>query len=427
MMMVENGAATGFIGSLGAVSNLMNNTIQTQQFQLQLMDLTDTTGQMKYAYAGGIQKAFNDKQAQTWPQALFLVNGDSHKGAMGNFDKLKENSEPFTLIALPSNQAAGKQPSGDGKKVKLSEILFIKEANNNGNSKEKHQNDKIEELKKEYTDFVGDLEIEIQKGEGSDQVGRLVKVNYQKPNQQDDKGRWGLQKQAYKHSDSVWKNLNKMLNKLCKWKKGEGGNTNKGKGYDETKTPANIPDFYPPDVLKGASAPDITVNAILIDKIWNQFFPKQELKDVQCDQEFRENSKFPDATNFQAPQNTAEDCKSTSDDEVKPCLRNRIMVHIATVIGRSRAYHSYLNLQLYSQRFAKDSATAQLNRQLFTQIIGDGRSLDELLDDNLDMWIEFDHAFGRFAQSTMSSGSGLGVVQKNNLPNQRSGGDTTSQ
>jgi hypothetical protein len=49
MMMVENGAATGFIGSMGAVSNLMNNTIQTQQFQLQLMDLTDTTGQMKYA------------------------------------------------------------------------------------------------------------------------------------------------------------------------------------------------------------------------------------------------------------------------------------------------------------------------------------------------------------------------------------------
>lgn len=429
MMMVENGAATGFIGSLGAVSNLMNNTIQTQQFQLQLMDLTDTTGQMKYAYAGGIQKAIKDDGAKTWPQALYMVNGDAHKGEkLGKFETLKEDTKPFTLLTLPTNQAAAQKNGGDGTKQKLSDLLFMKESGTTSNNQKVFQNKELEDLKKEYLDLVGDLEIQIETGSNSDQIGRIVKVNYTKPSPADDKGRLGLQKKVYQESETVWQNLNTMLKKLCEWKKG-GNQSNANKPITEHRVPSNIPNFYEEKVLRGASSPDITMNAVLIDKIWNSFFPKTEISQLQCDQEFKENTKFPDATNFQAPnEKEAEDCKAQGDGEVKPCLRNRIMVHIATVIGRSRAFYGYLILLNFSNRFAKDEATADLNEQLFEQVLGvSGGSLGEFIeaniDKNLDMWVKFDQEFGRFAQATSSSGANLHVAQSNAMPNHRAGGD----
>ena len=423
MMMVENGAATGFIGSMGAVSNLMNNTIQTQQFQLQLMDLTDTTGQMKYAYAGGINKAIQDGKAQTWPQALYMVNGDSAKdngGGSAKFSDLQK-SEPFTLIGLPSNQLKKNDPNNkDGSKQLLTDILFAKEDGAAG-GKDKHDNQKVEDLKKEYKDMVGDLELEIEKGKSTDQIGRLLKVNYKKAEPQDEKQRWGLQKKVYKESDKVWKSLNKMLKELCEFKK---TNENMKKDPHEKDLPANKAGFWDEKTRKNASAPDITVTAFMMDEIWAAFQPKGLMEDVECEQEFNKDSKFPDGTNFQQPdEKDPESCRGGQGDEIKPCLRNRIMVHMASMIGRSRAYHSYMNLYLWSSRFAKDQATTSLNEQLFQSTFGgNDANMYSLIDQNHDLWVSFATELGRYMQSQYGSGANLSQRQNNALPAQNGGG-----
>jgi hypothetical protein len=428
MMMVENGAATGFIGSMGAVSNLMNNTIQTQQFQLQLMDLTDTTGQMKYAYAGGINKAIKDG-AKTWPQALYMVNGDSAKdngGSSAKFSDLQK-SEPFTLIGLPSNQLKKNDPNnktGDGSKQLLTELLF---ATKEGGADTEHDNKEIEDLKKEYKDMVGDLELEIEKGQGdTDQIGRLLKVNYKKAEPKDDKQRWGLQKKVYKESDKVWKSLNKMLKELCEFKK---TNENMEKGPTQKEIPANKAGFWDEKTRKNASAPDITVTAFMMDEIWAAFQPKGLMEGVKCEEEFKADSKFPDGTNFQQPdEKDPESCSGGQGDEIKPCLRNRIMVHMASMIGRSRAYHSYMNLYLWSSRFAKDQATTSLNEQLFQSTFGgNDANMYSLIDQNHDLWVSFVTELGRYMQSQYGSGANLSQRQSNALPAHNSGGYNESK
>ena len=78
MMMVENGAATGFMGSMQAVSNLMSNQVETTQLSFQLDDMLDPSGQRKFEHGVAILNALEGGgDVKTWPDALWDARGDS--------------------------------------------------------------------------------------------------------------------------------------------------------------------------------------------------------------------------------------------------------------------------------------------------------------------------------------------------------------
>jgi len=99
------------------------------------------------------------------------------------------------------------------------------------------------------------------------------------------------------------------------------------------------------------------------------------------------------------------------------------MVHMASIIGRSRAYHSYVNLYLWSTRFAKDHATSSLNDQLFQSTFGgQDAAMMQVIDENHDTWIQFSQELGRYIQSQYGSGANLSQRQTNAMPAQTGGG-----
>lgn len=430
MMMVENGAATGYIGSLNTLANLMNNTVQSQQFQLQLMEATDTTGQMKYAYIGAIHKALAEKGgAKSWPAAIYVANGDAAKGGSKEFGeaKLDGNSKAYSFNTLPSYEQQNNNAGQEKLDAKLSEILFAPEGNNTGGGNpggqgnQRHNNQDLDKLKEEYLELLGDVEFKIEGGEKTDQVARVNRLSFVKPVKPDDKGRVGLQKKVFSESDKAWKALNRMMKSICDFKQSD---RNSGKAPGEKEIPSNISGFYQEEDLKKASAPDIVVTQLLVDELWAVFQPRKPIKDITCDDEFPE-ADFPDATNFKEPDQSEPDkCSGGGEQrgEVYPCLRNRILVHIASIVGRSRAYHTYLNMAMFSDRFAKDASTAHLNRKLFEEILGRDQDINMLIDRNHDTWVTFATELARFLASSSSSGGKLGTQQPQNVPSQNSGG-----
>jgi hypothetical protein len=77
MMMVENGAATGFIGSMQTINGLLDATIQTSSLQLQMYDAFDNTGLGKKAYGKAIYDNLQKpQQKNAWPLALWAANED---------------------------------------------------------------------------------------------------------------------------------------------------------------------------------------------------------------------------------------------------------------------------------------------------------------------------------------------------------------
>ena len=77
MMMVENGAATGFIGAIGNMLNLTDQTIQGANLQLAMYEAFDPGGQRAHEYAKAV---FDGLQTQShnnsWPLALWAASSD---------------------------------------------------------------------------------------------------------------------------------------------------------------------------------------------------------------------------------------------------------------------------------------------------------------------------------------------------------------
>ena len=408
MMMVENGAATGFIGSMNMVSNLMNNTIQTQQFQLELMKITDDTGQMKYAYAGKIQKAFTEEDVESWPEAIYMANGDAGIGAMGKFEgkDLEEGKDPFKLEDMPNmRESAG----GTTQAISFVKDMLIPklrdESNGSGSNPVTYQNEEIEQLQNEFTGYVGDIKLELRakgpKDKIKDKIARENKITYIKPTKNENE-QYGLSLKAKKETKKVWENINELINKLCEFKKQAAKSTEKPKL-------ASVGAQWTVEMWEDASAPDILITQNLIEQLFSLSpLSTAQKEELDCTNEFPTGQGLgvPFGGNFaQAEQNSPDSCKK-SGESVTPCLRFQAIYHMATIIGTARALHTYHAMQTISGRFVKDQYTQELNDQLFRALLG-GEELGVFMDKNQDRWSAFIQYLARYVQARGNSGANL--------------------
>jgi hypothetical protein len=91
MMMVENGAATGYIGALQSVSNFLGNSVQAADLELKMRHIADNSGAAERAYVNavheGLKEQSADKGRALWPVGLFYASGDRLDDEALNDDK----------------------------------------------------------------------------------------------------------------------------------------------------------------------------------------------------------------------------------------------------------------------------------------------------------------------------------------------------
>ena len=406
MMMVENGAATGFIGSMNMVSNLMNNTIQTQQFQLELMNITDDTGQMKYAYAGAIKKAFNDKNIESWPAALYVANGDSATGdKIGTFTELKPNKKPFTSDDNPNAKSKGATPApgAEDEKSFLDDILLPEEkidpTDEAGFLAAQDRNEQIKELRKDVLENVGNLKI-VSKADDKDGIARIVTITYVEPTKKEN-NQSGLSRIAGQETKKVWENLNELMHQLCKFKQ---GNENNGLEPIEKKT-ASTGAGWKPEMWKDASAPDIEIKQNILEQIFLVSRLSTDLSELKCDTEFPSGKglEVPFLDKFAPADEKNPDLCIKKGEKVTPCLRFKALYHMASIIGNSRTLHRYELLMAKTDKYAMDPMMERMLTQLFDRILGDDE-IGVFIDKNRDRWAELILYMARYMQGQQGSG-----------------------
>ena len=411
MMMVENGAATGFIGSMNMVSNLMNNTVQSQQLQMQLMDLTDETGQMRKAYAEKIAKTLQEqgeKKEESWPVALYAASDDD----------LDTKVDPITKITKPTPLALTGSPSVAEDKKDKKEIEFVKDIlitkvalstgpagpslGTSGASSigpELYKNEKIQEQQEEFVELVGDFKITV------DQKGKLVKQNIIKHiKAKEEKGERGITRLSRKEITKVWENINNLMNKKCEYNK-QNDNLNK---EPKEKILSTVGIKWEYEEWRDASAPDLQITENLLDQIYSLSREKISKEKGDCGKSFPKGSGFkpPFAGDYaEADEKSPDDCKATGGKPT-PCLRFKAIFRMASLIGTSRAYHTYQVLDNISSRYVnfEDHETEKMRRDLFKHVLGDSQ-ISTYIDINHDKWNELTLYLARSIQAERGSGA----------------------
>ncbi len=407
-MMVENGAAMGYMQSLNAVSNIMTNTLDTQQYQLKLLELTDDTGKMKEAYIQGIKES--SKTAKGWPAALYAAVGDStdFKAVQSEQMKIQSNTRPYDLKGLPWEGGPGK-----GGKRLLSDLLFMKSENNSnagaGSENTYENSDQIfSALKDEFKRLVGDVEIELASAEGvsNEDQGpegwlRVLNMNFKAPLKQPDNELRGMALENWEEVQVVWENINEILFDYCEFKK-NSENYDRAQGEKKTAaTDENIGKADSPtqDPWELASAPDITLTLSLIQQFYALVEGSEKPESVDCAALRKGRDAIPNTRSAQGA--NLDDCGDNQG-----CLRNRLILHAAFVIARSRTLHTYGHMYLVSQKFATDHVLKDLVDQIFKRTSA-GMNLDEALSKNRQSWVEFGPAMAIYAQKRSAASGNM--------------------
>ena len=420
MMMVENGAGTGFIGSMNAVSGLMSNTVESTELSMKLMDMTDVSGQLKYAYVGRLQSALkNNKEADSWPAALYIASGDEAKGGAQKFQQPLPPSKPFDLSTLPTVKDSQNGAGSSVKTIKFSSILIPKATAepNSPDEETEFENQRLDELRKELVDSIGDLDLKFEGEEGDKgQLARTMEIKYHKPTEKD--GRWGVERRAREESEQVWKNILDLLNKVCEYKK---QNENNSKEPTEKTLGAQAVQWTP-EMWTGASAPDIVMTENLLQQFFSLSRPSKDWEKINCNDDYPPggNVEFPNGVFGEARQQMPDSCQKAEDQKTAPCIRFIVLNKVATIIGTSRALHTYDALKQISERFAKDPATLAMTDRLFVELLGDAE-IGELIDKNRDDWFSFTLTLAKYMQGQQGGGANFRPDSNNAIPSNRPG------
>ena len=409
MMMVENGAATGFIGSMNMVSNLMNNTVQSQQLQMQLMDLTDETGQMRKAYAEKIAKTLQEQNnAQSWPVALYAASDDDPKAQIAEM-KMPAAPTPLTLTDSPLIKDKTKPDVSFIKEILITKFYGVIENPDSSDSNDpspesgagmdNYGNDVLAEQQQQFIEAVGDFKITV------DQKGKLVKENKVKHiKAKEEKGERGITLMSRKEITKVWENLNNLMNKKCVYNK---NNENLNKEPKE-KILSTVGIKWDDKEWSDASAPDLQITENLLDQIYSLSREKISKEKGDCGESFPKGSGFkpPFAGDYaNADEKSPDLCKAT-DGKPTPCLRFKAIFRMASLIGTSRAYHTYQILDNISSRYVnfEDHETEKMRRDLFKHVLGDS-PISTYIDINHDQWNELTLYLARTIQAERGSGA----------------------
>jgi hypothetical protein len=406
-MMVENGAATGFMGGMNIGSNLMSNMIQSQDFQLKLLEATDDTGKMKEAYINKIAKEMQTgKNKDVWPAALYIASGDDGKAA--NAPQMSDLSAATNPYDLELVSAEGNTKSSKERRA-LSDMLFVTGKEDfmgppslGGSA---YSNEKITELRKDFVSLVGDVEIYLDSTKSK--FARDVRITYKAPEAETAAGatgkgvRRGVARLNWEEVQVVWQNINTLLFEYCKWKE-SNPNTNK-KVFDmetsttTTKIGGSNDGLGNPWEL--SSAPDITFTMNVLDQLMKLHMEHRPVGEYQCDQLRLDEKGIPEeGAAPSGSQNNLNDCGPK-----KGCLKNRVVLHLSYMIARSRTLHTYRSLYTISSRFVTEPLAGDLLNRLFNRTFS-GMNIDAELQANRGRYYDFVTHMSELTQGQLGAG-----------------------
>lgn len=398
-MMVENGAATGFMGGMNIGSNLMSNMIQSQDFQLKLLEATDDTGKMKEAYINKIAKVMQEgNNKDVWPAALYIASGEDGRVQGARMEDLGTVTGPYDLQLV----AAEGSSANDAKKKTLTDMLFVKGSSSKG--PDAYSNEKIEELRKDFIDLIGDVEIQLADGADKSKFARDVTISFKAPAYENaDQGRRGVARLNFEEVMVVWQNINTLLYQYCKWME-SNVNTNGQLFKMETSTTTdkiggNIDGLGNPWEL--ASAPDITLTMNILDQIMKKHLEYQPIKDLKCEALQLDENDIPEEGAAPSGGENLNDCGPK-----KGCLKNRIVLHLSYMIARSRTLHTYSSLYTIASRFVTEPLAGELLNRLFDRAFS-GMNISAELEANRARFQDFVSHMSLLTQGELGAGAVL--------------------
>ena len=400
MMMVENGAATGFIGSMNSVSNLFANKMQASDLQLKFMDAAVSNNEHKVAYVESVFESIKEKNKGLWPAALSYSTGDKPEEKPSTaYQSYTANDNPAGSSTKDIAEAAS-GGSGENTDYTLSKFLFTAT-----HGEQNTQN--LSAFKDDLTKWVGDYKIS---SDGNEPLTQVSKPEFVPPTEQR-KGPYannayiiGYEWKVYKESESAWKAINKVMKEYCEFKK---TNSNESKEIFEKERPSKaIKDIK--DWGKTQSI-DIGLTINFIDQFFKLMLSRKILKELKCDL-FNESSNLPDEREMQVDNGSNFDtCDSSANS---PCLARLILYNVAKFIGKHNAEWFYRDLSLLSLKrslrtgvnHAASDIWSQQTAQLFChslnlpQPCNPVATFDERMWQNKLAFQAFGDKFAKFAQ-----------------------------
>jgi len=427
MQMVENGAAAGFANAVKVSSDNIDRTYAAASLQLDMLESIDPSGQEKIAYAAGVYDRTKENKGGAW--GLMAAVGDSmEKGSggtgagtgAGNDEDLNSlaKATPYSVaeIRKDSSSGTGAAPpasAGSGKK-KLSELLFDNRKGDGSSSSgpsggpsgsggtSTYDNDNIDELKNEFIELLGDIEIE----EKDDAAG-IRKINLKRL-PYDKKG--GPAHEEYEEVKIVWEAWFNILKGYCEFKKENPNNSKQMFQKDTTTTTDKINAEY----WQQVSAPDIPVSMNLVDQAFALVQKQKHEKELNCN-DLSPDQNEPPIKDDGVSGDNLDDCKNG-----KGCMRNKLFLYVVHILARSRMLHTYDAMYMVASRFATDPGLQQLVDKLF-------RDTFENLDTQTEMQInrtrytEFLAFMGKLSQGQVGAGAFFRPNENFNVVNRADG------
>lgn len=431
MMMVENGAATGFIGGMHTVSNLMNNAVQSAQFELELKGIQNPNGVDRLAFANAIHTGMTNQQNKNaWPLGLFWASGDKFKdfktGETAQNFKPNPNGGAVSgdAVAEVGGGTASTTPAEPAKEVKLVDTLL------KGNGAQASEPQSAEWIRK----YVGDIHFATEQSK-DDPKGK-TKVTYVKAEESrekegatgndEDKLARGFELRRAEVQKDIWNSTYELLGAYCRFKT-EG--SNRGRPIFQKETPASVVTKV---LIEKTSSPGIKMTINLLDQLFKVFVgvtaqSPEETTKVKCDFAGRTaDSTMPDEYK---PQEGAaiENC----ENKPKDCSRNKWLFLITKIIAEDRTIYEFkqahaalLNGALEqhptylvkAQELMCTSLVAGTTGQTDTSLCDPVLFLEGRAELNRQRWVAKITQFSEWAQN-IGGGSNL-TFSGQNVPNQ---------
>lgn len=427
MMMVENGAATGFIGSMNAVSNLYSNTVESQEFQLKLFEAKLSDNIHKQGYVASVVEAM-EKKDQDWPAALWYASGD----------KVKDNDETVQDFQ-PNESETGSSPidaakaDGDSNATNqlMTTVLFPPAKPDE--TSPANQSD-LDALKQEIIDRVGDVEI---KPSTSDKGVQTYTADFKEPEKEKEITRAGekftvrgYEAFVAEKREEVWKSLNAYMGEFCKIKVSSGYVNRlfqQGRSVPHKEAQSRKEEDWAKlrgeDIQLTENFVDQFFTVLLDDAAGEENNPLGQLQQ-DCRDLFEPNSKLPDEKKV-SDINSIKRYNDCSGEE--PCVPRLIMFAVTKAIAESKAIHEYYRLAhvLYLRAASQEGsqlwtgmAEQVLCRSMKKELVADCAVMDELEQRRQNNRSAFNNFIDRF--STFAAGKGGASMFRpvsNNVPN----------
>lgn len=399
MMMVENGAATGFIGSMNTVGSLLSNTIQTSQLQMDLFDAIESGGNKKaYALEAYRELSGPGENKNSWPAALWAAGGDRVKGTPQPIEEVKDSESPTgssmeTIDKLEEREEA--TPTGPKKEFLLSKLVFRK-------SPRAPSDPDATKLRDGMLDWVGDLKIVAQQTSDHTSIAEPEYIKARKFTRTGSSGAGSSKKPSSVYDVllknttlDIWKHMHEIMKQYCSFKQ---KNDNYSREIFEKERPSSA---INDEDWKKIHSLDVKPSINLVDQLFKLFLGRRNVEEINCDSFRGTENTLPESGDATEASGTIFD---SCDEKPKLCLRNIVLYRITKFIAVSQVNYFYRWLweRIYSR--TKDLHEQEYLTDLFCMNVklgwpcDPGTEFSTRIEMNRIAWIEFSNKLSRFAQ-----------------------------